>query len=30
MDVVIDTKILFSSLLKRDSNEFRIVKSGKH
>jgi len=30
MDLVIDTNILFSALLKRDSNEFQIVKSGKH
>lgn len=30
MDLVIDTNILFSALLKRGSNEFQIVKSGKH
>ena len=30
MDLVIDTNILFSALLKRNSNEFQIIKSGKH
>lgn len=30
MDLVIDTNILFSALLKPASNEFKIVKSGKH
>ena len=30
MDLVIDTNILFSALLKRGSTEFQIVKSGKH
>jgi len=30
VDLVIDTNILFSALLKPDSNEFKIVTSGKH
>ncbi len=30
MDLVIDTNILFSALLKPDSNELKIVTSGKH
>ncbi|MCK5201144.1 MAG: PIN domain-containing protein [Spirochaetales bacterium] len=30
MDLVIDTNVLFSALLKSKSNEFKIVKSGKH
>jgi len=29
VELVIDTNILFSALLKRGSNEFQIVKSGK-
>ncbi len=29
MRVVVDTNIVFSAMLKRDSNELKIIKSGK-